>query len=105
MVIYIPGWKLAKKPEQLSYDLSAFRHLYLPEVDFDKISDEVAINESSVSITCNPFTKERNTESTNQRLSSLETTSLGSRAIFVSVLFERYKMLKLASISWFLIAL
>ena len=73
MVIYIPGWKLVKEPEKSSYDLSAFRYLDLPQVDFDKLSDEVAINESTVSITCNAFTKERNTESTNQRLSSLET--------------------------------
>ena len=83
MVIYIPGWKLVKEPEKSSYDLSAFRYLDLPQVDFDKLSDEVAINESTVCITCNAFTKERNTESTNiSGYPHWKPSSLGSLAIF-----------------------
>ena len=67
MVVYIPAWKLVKEPEKSSYDLSAFRHLGLPQVDFDKISDEVGINESTVLYPVFnyfvAFTKKRNTES------------------------------------------
>ena len=87
MVIYIPGWKLLKKSEQSSYDLSAFRHLDLPQVDFDKISDEVAINESTVFITCNAFTKERNTESTQSAVILIRNQALSVLAPFLLASF------------------
>ena len=38
-----------KKPERPCYDLTAFRQLALPQVDFHKSSHEVVLNERDVS--------------------------------------------------------